>query len=223
MHMRDKRFEQIDAGNAFTIFRSFGEGREGFIADWYDRFTDATMAESFKEAAEVLAANRREMSPRGDTAFWPVAYLHRHAHELILKTLLPKAVDLAEESLSNRAKKLLLDHDLNALWRRTRYCVCKIWTDGDEEALSGVDTTIKDLHAIDPRGDAFRYSTSLDGSPHLQELPFSVSIDHFCNEASASFDYLNGVLMGVEHYLDTRNEMLAEYRADMRAEMDGYY
>lgn len=214
--MSDTRLEQIDPDNAFTIFKNIGEDRSGFVPGWYDRFTGVAMAESFQAAADLIADNRTQVSPRGDAAFWPVAYLYRHAHELLLKVLLPKASNLAGAELSNNARKVLLSHDLNGLWNRTRRCISEIWTEGNEKSFEKVDSTINDLHAIDPLGDAFRYPTARDGNEHLLDLPFGTSIDHFCNSAAESFNCLSGMLIAVEEYLQVRYEMSAEYSADMR-------
>jgi len=66
-------------------------------------------------------------------------------------------------------------HELAGLWSRCRASLETIGASEDE--LNNVGTAIDELHAMDPRGEAFRYARSRDGSETLANVE-SLSYDH---------------------------------------------
>ena len=60
---------------------------------------------------------------------------------------------------------------MKKLWLNARLVLTTSWPGADDSDLEPVDEVIADFHAVDPRGDGFRYATSREGQKNL---------DYFC-------------------------------------------
>jgi hypothetical protein len=159
------------------------------------------MAEGFARAADIIAANRFDISPQGDIAFWPAVFLYRHSVELLLKEILFYGSRLKGCSLDI---KIMSSHSLKPLWDAARPLL-----NGNEDgtAYKIVDELVSDFQKVDPRGDAFRYYRSKSGAVHLTELPSGTSLEYFINKAGNSVGVLDGSLTGILEALAMRDEI----------------
>lgn len=123
-------------------------------------------ARGYLDAAEILENEALSHGPL-DLLFYPVCFLYRHAAEVILKELIRdterlirildergkiKGVSVDKDELQ---KDLTRYHKLNPLLERLTERLVLV---SDEELPPDVPRAIRDLDAMDPTGQAFRYS-----------------------------------------------------------------
>ncbi len=191
----------------FTTFKNARDGRRGFNADWYRELTPSIMAEGFKRSADIIVENRFETSPQGDLAFWPAVFLYRHAIELLLKEVIRHDSRLRRRPIDN---KILGSHALEPLWASARPLLNK---SGSGQLFQVVNEVVTDLHAVDPRGEAFRYYQSKSGGKYLMELPSGTSLEYFADKASQCVMVLDGSLTEIFESMAVNDEM-REYWSD---------
>ena len=162
-------------------------------------------ARGFFDAAANLVG---EPGHFNDITVYAVLYLIRHGAEICLKDI------LTSWSRIEQTPPPKLGHDLARLWAAARPVVDLIDAFDDETGMSLttdlflVDDCIAELHAHDPRGDAFRYPTSLQGHTHLAQVD---TIDKPNLEATAQ--KLSRMLLGwVRHLGNEANNVEAERR-----------
>lgn len=121
-------------------------------------------ARGFLDSAHALFQRADEGRGLVDFAFYPAAYCLRHGIELFVKQMtIYVAYAMADEELLYAP-----DHDLEANWKKVRAAV--EWTAGEAAAsltswgeedmmhqFDVIDSTLQDLHDLDPRGTLLRY------------------------------------------------------------------
>jgi hypothetical protein len=143
------------------------------------------------EAARALARGGRGIPP--DTAFYPSAFLFRHAVELSLKQLIADVFVVAGKTPPR--KMLTREHDLATLWATLKpqldaWLECKRYAYPGEPLPDSreVDDIIADLAPIDLDGVAFRYPTTTTGKdchPPLSTVDLG-SLEHAMSRGEAS-------------------------------------
>ena len=113
---------------------------------------------SYELAFLQLAASVKGRWHRNDLMMAPLFYLGRHSMELHLKYAIEEYSGYTGEGGKYTG------HDLLALWNelRRQIMLADVGDDGDEWNKH-VDRLIKHIHAIDPKGDSFRYPHSISG------------------------------------------------------------
>jgi hypothetical protein len=132
----------------------------------------------YRRGAQVLAEFAVGRTYETNVLLYPILYLYRHTVELHLKRVIPVAAKLVDSPLKPEEQTLLLGkkatHRLDELWamfeprleimRRNEQCEIS-----DEEA-KGIRSYIQQLSKTDEASVCFRYASSKDGRPHLDNL-----------------------------------------------------
>ncbi len=128
-------------------------------------YTTYDYAVGYFTAAGTLADQLRERRSRIDLLIYPVAYLYRHGIELGVKSLcefLP--------TLWNENGKVIYTHELLGNWAGIKpYLMQNKDFDTDGILISTVETILRDLVEIDPKGEVFRFAQDRGGGLHLQD------------------------------------------------------
>jgi len=82
--------------------------------------------------------------------------------ELALKQIIVEA-----DKLLDQPERIPTGHNLASLWQRCRRSLEAIDPPSEQAELDNVEHVIAELHAMDPRGDAFRYAVSRTGDKTL--------------------------------------------------------
>jgi len=119
------------------------------------------IALGYKYAADILVEELGKETPYGkqDYLVYPIAYCYRQYLELRLKEII---------QVSGRAYPKR--HDLLYLWNKALPIMQRSSQFFDAEELVAVEEKLKEFDVIDPKSEAFRYSTDGKGEPTLQGL-----------------------------------------------------
>ncbi len=190
------------------------------------------MAIGFADLADLGVEEWKRRGPN-DLIFIPIVYCYRHALELVLKAALrTTAACLREEGETDPA----LDRDKLNEWlagpRGAGHSLQKLATRLDEwlksldaEALpDDVHEVLKSLHQLDPKGDAFRYSTvrgkggtferaPRPGLTHADVLQAHVDVAAMQKHFQQAFGLLSDGLM-------TELDEVRSWQADRSADAD---
>ncbi len=178
--------------------------------DWFGVLDDeATIAKGFKEAADKVVEDlvREKSQFHPDKFLFPVAYLYRHGLELTFKKLISDGVNLGLTVKDEKLEGIMRDHNLHKLWNRARQILEAYWPDADPTPLLAVEQIILQFHQLDKSGQAFRYSRTKDGHPHLEDAPTRIDLSELRRVAGKAFSFLDGCCMAFDDELDARNEI----------------
>lgn len=187
------------AGSDWTQNACLGWSR----GKWYAR------VHGYRLAAELLADHVAKTGTEQDGLIFPFLYNWRQHFELALKELI-----IGAERLLDRDDERPEGHSLDALWQRCRKALEMIEPDADECDLDNAGRLIGELHAMDPRGEAFRYphtrrgAATLDGIEHL-------SFSQINDALQALSNFLEAAGMAISFDLEIREDMEAEFREEM--------
>jgi len=160
-------------------------------------------ATGYREAARIVAKYACESRNDKDVLVFPVAYLYRHHVELVLKDLKSTALYLTDRTQSDRP-----NHELMPLWNDLRPLLQEVEAFPKEE-LDGVTAYVQQLHEIDPKGEAFKFSTTKNGKPLLADKT-QIHIRTLAEAMEKLASYLD--------FIGSRLELLS----DRKAETEGY-
>jgi hypothetical protein len=175
---------------------------------------DWSRAHCFLRAADSLAAEALESPGLRGVFAAPILFLVRHSIELELKCLIAEAEELYFQILepwgwtkaplhTHVVDKLTKTHSLSRLvdWLRER--IDAVLGQGLDPNLVSVVT---ELDQIDPKGEAFRYTRTRDGSPSLEsELQFDLS------RLRENLRALRKMFINLEVGLELERDMSADY------------
>ena len=157
---------------------------------------------AYLHAAEWLVGSI-DSGANPDLIVFPALYLYRHYLELALKRLISMGC-----ALDSTAPKCLGSHKLQELWNEARPLIEK-HTGGPDEALEAVGTVVAEFAALDPFGEAFRYSEYKDGKETL------AGTEHVClDEIVRVMKRVDNFLVGAESVMDE----LRQHQADLERE-----
>ena len=161
-------------------------------------------ANAFKEAASMIVTNLSEGGHDPfpcDPFFFPVAYLYRHAIELLLKEAIGYAVRLDLISHSKQLEVVLSSHNLYGLWNKLKPGIKAFWPDAERDSLCAAERIVAQFHRVDKTGQALRYPTAKDGAP----LPTAdgialdvVNLQQLGSVAGGLCNFLNGCISGFD-------------------------
>jgi hypothetical protein len=176
-------------------------------------------AEGYKLAADILVGHVMETQADQDDLVYPIVFLYRQYLELRLKELI-----LVSGRLLDRDQTVPPHHDLLGLWRRVRPNLETVWPQ-ETEHLDAIEEKIKEFCKADAGSFAFRYPVDRGGKPALPDI-HHINLRQLKEVISGVSTILEGSSIGMGEYLDAKNEMLAECRAEMAgyaAEMRAEY
>lgn len=155
----------------------------------------------FRVAAELIGRYVSETGAGRDGLIFPFVYMWCQHLELLLKELIVET-----ELLEDIEMKRPFGHDVLELWERLRRA---LGSRASCEEFDNAEHVIAELHTIDPRGDAFRYPTSRDGTPTLQEVE-QLSFERVGPSLSAVANLLDTVQMQISYELEAKADAIAE-------------
>lgn len=168
---------------------------------WSQRGDAFSRIRGFRVAAELMGKYVSETGVAQDGLIFPFVYTWCQHLELLLKQLIDET-ELLEELEAKRP----FGHDLMELWGRFRRA---LGSRGSGEELDNVEHVIAELHAIDPRGEAFRYPISRDGMPTLQAIE-QLSFERVGTALSAVANFLDAAQMQISYELEAKADAIAE-------------
>lgn len=135
-------------------------------------------AAGYRRGAQVLAEYAVGRRYETNVLVYPILYLYRHTIELHLKRIIPVSAKLVDSPLNPQERNLLfgrrVTHSLDDLWSmfepRLKYMRENKQCEMSEEQVRGIASYIRQLSEVDEASVCFRYASSKDGSPHLQNL-----------------------------------------------------
>jgi hypothetical protein len=158
----------------------------------------------FRLAAEVLAQHSSRSTADLDVLVFPYLYCWRQHIELALKKA---TMDL--DRLAGEVGAWPKGHRLLPLWERFVRAQASAGLNRDD-GIEQIAPVIRELHSLDPSGDAFRYHIHTDLSPTLPQLG-NVSINTIADVMARVSNYLEAAIDEIS--------ILLEHKADMDAEL----
>jgi len=162
------------------------------------------LSEEFRLAADHVIEHLKTGQTFGhpDGLFMPIAYLYRHALELVLKHLvrLGLAANLIEDSGEIRSD--LQRHSLHKLWCNARIAIEKRWPDGDKKIIHNTQALIDDFQRIDKSGQNLRYTRNPQGRSTLDKYPDSIELVEFQHAFEGVHNLLSGCSWEFKEIID---------------------
>ena len=160
----------------------------------------------YLRAGDILADHVDEHARDQDTLIYPIIFCYRHHLELRMKEIIKSGRELLDGSGDYDD-----GHRLAVLWGCCRRIMFQIWPDQVvPEEVSLIDHFISDLDKVDTGSYSFRYweSTKKSGrTPNLEGIKH-INIRHFRECVKSMTDFLSGVAMGIDAYLDASRQGL---------------
>lgn len=179
---------------------------ESDLVRWY-KFVDG-----YKDAADTLAEQIFEKQMVIDFSIYPLAYLHRHHVELVLKTVIIIGSAYADEEPPE-----LGHHRLNELWGHARRYISMFWPAADTEPLEAAGELVSEFDKLDIGSFAFRYPVTKKGSNALAGVTH-INVRHFAEMASRLGCFLTCCVTGMDVELDAKQEYLAAMLSEVASE-----
>ncbi len=148
----------------------------------------------YQHAANLIIDSLDNYSGHPDLLFFPLAFLYRHATELVLKDIIYLGI-----ALSGAAHEVVTDHKLGPLWQRAREYLLEHPDGSDGNYFDSIDSSIERLHSIDPRSETFRYVIDKDRNitfPHNERIDLDrlkSDMDDLINKLTGCVDYLDAI------------------------------
>lgn len=194
--------KNIPTPKNWNIFSSPYPHVDDFHLDWFHACEPWFIAEAYAQAAKAMPTLVVDHELNRDNAFFPCAFLFRHAFELALKAIIADGCTLFSEDYPPKLKK---EHNLKLLWDKARSVVTQIW-DEDPEVLQPIDDMINEYSLVDPNGQAFRYEKDMQGNSMTASLPDQISLENIAAHSSKLFDFLSGCHLGICAAIDAERE-----------------
>lgn len=184
-------------------------------ADFYPYST------AYLETANYLKWYMKHKTDEGEfncpnSLFLPMCYLYRNCVELNLKTIW---FEETGEEFQKKCKVMKKKkHSIEGMWNSIKpYALEGCQNTADEEYLEVIEDYCKQVHSLDTDASKFRYPMSKE-----METYFAVDTKFDFVHVGDFFEELNNILGGIDGVLNHINEIKAEYRAEMMAEMEYY-
>ncbi len=176
-----------------------------------------TYATGYKIAGDNLVQYVIDNNLDQDFLVYPIGFLYRHYLELRLKELI-----FVSSALLDKDDEFRKNHNLLSLWKLARPNIESVWPeDKTKTYLDWLEERIKELSDLDPKSDAFRYPEKKKGEATLRGL-LHINLKHLKEVFQGISDVLDSASTGMGEYLNSKNEMMAEYRAERRRQCDQY-
>ena len=162
-----------------------------------------------------------------DTLFYPICYSYRHYIELHLKSLIIDTEILYDKmdtlgylkngTLSKRiSDELDNTHNLNELFELFYERLNLV---SDEKFSNDIKKYIKQMYDMDRNGQRFRYHTGTNKKINFSEQE-QFDLKNISTIMKEIHDLLGGVDGWLDHYIQMSNDIIHEYEAEMRLEME---
>jgi hypothetical protein len=124
--------------------------------------------------------------------------------------------------LYDKNNKIPRTHNLVTLWRLARPNIEAVWPGSETKTyLNLVEERLKEMCELDSGSYAFRYPEDINGKPFTTRNKY-INLKQFMDVILGISNCLDGANTGMEEHLNSKNEMMAEYRVEMRCENDQY-
>jgi hypothetical protein len=175
----------------------------------------------------TIAINESSGTYKKDTLFYPICYNYRHYLELHLKSLIidtellyDKMDTLGYLENATLAQKISDDldntHNLNSLFELFMERLTLV---SNETFPNEIKKYIKQMHDMDTNGQRFRYYTGTD-----KKLSFQNKEEFDLKNISKIMEEVHDLLWGVDgwlgQYIQMSNDIIHDYEAEMRLEME---
>jgi hypothetical protein len=168
---------------------------------------DRPYREGYRRAGKILTTHVAE---HGGASYlvYPICHSYRHFIELTLKGLIALGCIVAHRDITATEEKLRSrSHRLWDLWKTFMVIELEISVARDIEPrpledMQGIEAYIKQLDAMDPGSDHFRYSLTIKGQSTLQGLD-QINVGHFGECMDRLCWYLEGFDTFYTHLLET--------------------
>jgi hypothetical protein len=171
--------------------------------DWY--------ADGYKAGADRLVEHVDATNSDQDILLYPVVFLYRHYLEVRLKELLL----LTSYYLDEPILEIPPEHDLMKLWKLVRPRLERVWPRA--EYHDEVGDILRQFCRVDGRSIAFRYPLNKDGTPTLADIGHHINLGRVRDAIAGVATILDGSSIGLNEYINAKNEMASEYRAEAEA------
>lgn len=176
-----------------------------------------TYAMGYKRAGDILVKYVADNDWDQDFLVYPITFLYRQYLELRLKELI-----FIGSALRDRHIKIPTTHNLVSLWRQARPNIEAVWPGSEtNEYLNLVEERLKEMYDLDSGSYTFRYPENTKGEPSLTGFRY-INLQQLMDVIQGISNVLDGASTGMGEHLNSKNEMMAEYRAEMRREYDRY-
>ncbi len=170
-------------------------------------------ADGFREAADIIVdrLERENYMFYPGNLFAPIAYLYRHAIELDLKLGIEAAIAIELVERTRKVEDVLSGHNLHRLWNVLKPAILKFWSDSSPDVPNAAEQIIRQFHDLDKSGQSFRYATTTDGRPSIEDspnVPRHVDLVELKKVAGGLCSFLDGCYSGFD---DAYSNMPREY------------
>jgi len=176
-------------------------------------------AYGYKWAIDALFKEAKEGPHPTDVHYYPIIFVFRHYLEIRFKGLIK---DLTKYVHPDQSKKDVIrhGHEIGSLWNECKKLLIEFWEidgekigQGDLDYFKRIEGFIKDISAIDPRSESFRYPVDKNGKFCIDGNDVGpIDMDHFSEIASEMINYLEGISVAIDEIYQQRCEALYEQR-----------
>lgn len=188
-----------------SVFAFGKDWENNAVIDYHGK--DGRYISGFGEAAHYLT--KHVMSERGDldTFIFPIVFLFRHYVELCLKSILLNGKKILNESMNGKPDHNIQKYVEFVLADFLKIVNCE--SQNPEDILGKTMQTelrniVEGIFQIDPRNDAFRYPTRMDGSDSLEGVSY-INIRNFAEKIKTVDSHLNCIDYFYSMILDARS------------------
>jgi hypothetical protein len=168
---------------------------------------DRPYREGYRRAGRILTAH---VSKHGGASYlvFPICHSYRHFVELMLKGLIALGCIIVHRDMTPAEEKLRSkSHRLWDLWNAFSTVEREVTAARDQdprplEDIQGIEAYIKQLDAIDPGSDHFRYPVTTKGEFTLQGID-QINVGHFGEYMERLCDYLEAFDTYYTHLFET--------------------
>src|ERR1700677_1593884 len=148
---------------------------------------------------EACSAERYDL----EALSYPALYCYRHGLEMAMKCIIGEYGPHAGVAEPNHS------HSLKGLWSQCKEIIAVIHPPGKEfKSMANIEKCLDELHVIDPKGEAFRYSTTKNKAKQIEliglpDYPVDLSnlfavMDRLNREFGGMYDLLSEVIADLE-------------------------
>jgi hypothetical protein len=175
----------------------------------------------FRRAAEILAvAMLTGTNEDRDTVAFPWLNSWRHYIELQIKQLIAQSRRVLDQPAQRRG-----GHNIEQLWSELLPLIRAAHPGDSKDELKVVGRLVKQLAALDPDNQEFRYSERTDGTPTLADV-HTIDIAEFHQAMVGLASFLEAVEAALDHDEDMKQQGLEEWyeqHREFEAEMHEAY
>ncbi|TCK72454.1 hypothetical protein [Acidipila rosea] len=195
----------------------------GDLPDWHNNAClsgtsqgdPVAYVEGYRRGAEILVRFVNDNGRDQDFLVYPILFLYRHHLELAMKRIIRRLPRLLYRELTSNETGQLRQHSLTGLWQALKPMVASIykavdWPDAKSEDIAGADDYVRQLSAIDPDSESFRYPFGKSGKANMPEGLIRLNIRHFAVTISRLVQYIDDI--------DTATSVVGEWQDDMEAD-----